>query len=247
MSLVMKRFYVLPLLLLLCACGGSERQGAMVDLSGFPAQQQTTDYTCGCVSARMVAGYYKAAIESEQELAVRLHTHVDSDTPGAEPGTAVKWTDHGTSVGEIYRYFAERQDFRVVASSYRPADSLPMLGDEAMVGAQAAGNVGGQFEDYGQAARFFKQQLAEGRPVMVCWNMWGGHWTVCVGYDDRGTADFYDDDLLTMADPYDSTDGVADGFTSVGLVAFFYDWFCTMTPKPWQMQPYIVVEPAVAL
>ena len=49
----MKRFYVLPLLLLLCACGGSERQGAMVDLSGFPAQQQTTDYTCGCVSARM--------------------------------------------------------------------------------------------------------------------------------------------------------------------------------------------------
>jgi hypothetical protein len=26
-------------------------------------------------------------------------------------------------------------------------------------------------------------------------------------------------------------------------VAFFYDWFCTMTPKPWQLQPYIVVAP----
>ncbi len=24
---------------------------------------------------------------------------------------------------------------------------------------------------------------------------------------------------------------------------FFYDWFCTMTPKPWQLQPYIVVAP----
>ena len=49
---------------------------------------------------------------------------------------------------------------------------------------------------------------------------------------------------LTMADPYDTTDGQRDGITQVGLVQFFYDWFCVMTPEPWQQQPYIVVEPA---
>lgn len=52
-----------------------------------------------------------------------------------------------------------------------------------------------------------------------------------------------DDDILTMADPCDITDGRTDGYTQVSLVAFFYDWFCTMTPKPWQLQPYIVVAP----
>jgi hypothetical protein len=46
-----------------------------------------------------------------------------------------------------------------------------------------------------------------------------------------------------MADPCDITDGKVDGYTQVGLVTFFYDWFCTMTPKPWQLQPYIVVAP----
>ena len=46
-----------------------------------------------------------------------------------------------------------------------------------------------------------------------------------------------------MADPCDITDGRTDGYTQVSLVAFFYDWFCTMTPKPWQLQPYIVVAP----
>lgn len=77
---------------------------------------------------------------------------------------------------------------------------------------------------------------------MVCWDAWGGHWTVVTSYDDAGTPDFYDDDRLTMADPYDTTDGQRDGITQVGLVQFFYDWFCVMTPQPWQRQEYIVID-----
>lgn len=229
-------------LLMLTGCNGRQNDDA-VALTGFPTLQQSTDYTCGCASAQMVMRYYRADAESEEALAAKMHTHVDSRTPDAQPGSAVMLTDYGTSVEEIYRYFDSREDFEIVASSYRPDVAPALLDDTARVGIQAVGNAAPQFAGYDEAARFFRRQLEEGHPVMVCWNLWGGHWTVCIGYDDRGTADTYDDDLLTMADPYDQTDGRTDGITQVSLVAFFYDWFCTMTPKPWQLQPYIVVAP----
>lgn len=234
---------ILPVMLLtLAGCSGNST-GSGVLLEGFPTRQQTTDYTCGCVVAQMVMQYYHVDDETEEALAEKMHTHVDSRIPDARPGSAVRWTDYGTSVEEVYRYFDSRKDFDIVASSFHP-DSIPaLIEDTAHVGMQVVGNAAQTFADYGDAARFFRQQLEAGRPVMVCWNLWGGHWTVCIGYDDRGTTDTYDDDLLTMADPCDITDGRADGYTQVGLVPFFYDWFCTMTPKPWQLQPYIVVAP----
>lgn len=230
---------IVLVLLFTASCGGGEGSVSLRD--GFRPRQQATDYTCGCASALAVMDYFGVADETEAALAVKMHTHVDSRRPGAAPGSALSLTDYGTSIVELHLYFAGRDDFSIVASSFRPADSLPLLADTDRVGVQAVGNVAPQLHDYSDAAHFFRSHLQAGHPVMVCWNLWGGHWTVCVGYSDRGTPDFFDDDILTMADPYDSTDGLADGFTEVPLVAFFYDWFCPMTPKPWQLQPYLVV------
>lgn len=230
--------------LLATACSSDTRQSATGQpllLNNFPTQQQTTDYTCGCVAALMVMHYYQVDDATEEELAIQMHTHVDGETPGAQPGSAVRLTDYGTNPQELWQYFHNRKDFQIVASSYRPDSSLPRLTDEARVGIQAVDNVDRTFADYEQAARFFQQQLEAGRPILVCWNQWGGHWTVCIGYNDRGTPDNFDDDLLTMADSYDTTDEAVDGFTQVSLVTFFYDWFCVMSPKPWQLQPYLVV------
>jgi hypothetical protein len=226
-------------MLLLCACGNSKKNKEKIVIADFPTMQQTTDYTCGCASAIMLMQYFGIKDENESTLAVKLHAHTDSKAIGAKPGSAVCLTDYGTNVEEVYRYFDSRKDFRILASSYRP--NAPCLTDTALVGIQAVGNVAGQFKDHIQAIRFFKKHLQEGHPIMVCWNLWGGHWTVCIGYDNHGTPDFYDDDLLIMADPYDYIDGVQDGFTEVGIVPFFYDWFCAMSPKPWQLQPYIIV------
>jgi len=225
-------------IVLLCACSNKKKAEEKILIADFPTLLQTTDYTCGCVSAMMVMRYFGIKDENESTLAVKMHTHTDSGTPGAEPGSAVCLTDYGTNLEEMFRYFDSRKDLKIVASSYRP--NAPLLTDTALVGIQAVGNADRQFKDYVEALLFFKKHLQQGQPIIVCWNLWGGHWTVCIGYDNHGTPDFYDDQLL-MADPYDYIDGVQDGFYEVSLVTFFYDWFCPMSPKPWQLQPYIIV------
>lgn len=69
----------------------------------------------------------------------------------------------------------------------------------------------------------FETLLAEGTPVMVCWNDWGGHWQVVIGYDNMGT-ETTQDDVLIVADPYDTTDHNQDGYGVYGAERFYYNW-----------------------
>jgi hypothetical protein len=83
-------------------------------------------------------------------------------------------------------------------------------------------------KDYGNIAEDFhlsdiKAFLKAGMPVLVCWNDWGGHWQVIIGYDDMGT-EIEQDDVLIMADPYDTTDHNQDGYGVYGAERFFYNF-----------------------
>ena len=65
--------------------------------------------------------------------------------------------------------------------------------------------------------------LAEGKPVMVCWNDWGGHWQVIIGYDTLGT-ETTQDDVIIVADPYDTTDHNQDGYGIYPAERFYYNF-----------------------
>ncbi len=65
--------------------------------------------------------------------------------------------------------------------------------------------------------------LKEGIPVMVAWNDWGGHWQVIIGYDTMGT-DSTQDDVIIVADPYDTTDHNQDGYGVYGAERFYYNF-----------------------
>lgn len=58
---------------------------------------------------------------------------------------------------------------------------------------------------------FLQQHIKDGIPVMVAWSDWGGHWQVIIGYDDMGT-EYKEDDVIIVADPYDTTDHNQDGY-----------------------------------
>lgn len=76
---------------------------------------------------------------------------------------------------------------------------------------------------------FFLEQIKAGYPVLVGWNDWGGHWEVVIGYDTMGTV-HEGDDMLILADPFDTSDHNQDGYIAVSADRFicnftFYDFF----------------------
>ena len=83
--------------------------------------------------------------------------------------------------------------------------------------------------DYGDAIyetftlETIQDYLKQGIPLMVAWNDWGGHWQVIIGYDTMGT-DFTQDDVIIVADPYDTTDHNQDGYGVYGAERFYYNF-----------------------
>ena len=76
---------------------------------------------------------------------------------------------------------------------------------------------------------YIQETLAAGNPIIIGWNDWGGHWQVIIGYDDMGT-ETTQDDVIIVADPYDTTDHNQDGFGVYSAERFlynftFYDFF----------------------
>lgn len=65
--------------------------------------------------------------------------------------------------------------------------------------------------------------LKEGKPILLGWDDWGGHWLVIIGYDTMGT-DTTADDVLILADPYDTTDHNQDGYLIQSFERLYYNW-----------------------
>ena len=77
--------------------------------------------------------------------------------------------------------------------------------------------------------RYIQQTLGSGAPIIIGWNDWGGHWQVIIGYDNLGT-ETEQDDVILVADPYDTTDHNQDGYGLYPAQRFlcnftFYDLF----------------------
>lgn len=65
--------------------------------------------------------------------------------------------------------------------------------------------------------------LKEGKPIIMAWNDWGGHWQTIIGYDNMGT-ETYADDVIIVADSYDTTDHNQDGYGVYPAERFYYNW-----------------------
>ena len=70
---------------------------------------------------------------------------------------------------------------------------------------------------------YIQKTLAVGNPILIGWNDWGGHWQVIIGYDTMGT-ETTQDDVIIVADPYDTTDHNQDGYGIYGAERFLYNF-----------------------
>lgn len=96
---------------------------------------------------------------------------------------------------------------------------------------------------YGDFLVFVDKHLKDNTPVIVENVEWGGHYRVIIGHDTMGTK-HEGDDVLIMADPFDTCDHIQDGYVIVNAEKFFYMWFDHMLfPKKEQNKPWIVAKP----
>ena len=100
-----------------------------------------------------------------------------------------------------------------------------------------------RFEEYADFMKFVRENLSAGIPIMVENVEWGGHWRVIIGYDTMSTENTLDD-VLIMADPYDTSDHQQDGYCVNNGERFYAMWFDhSMLPENQRIQPFIIAHP----
>ncbi len=182
-------------------------------LPKFKTYQQTSERSCGAATILMVLDYY--GIKADEKT---LDKQMD-----------------------IRYYDNKREDGSFGATTKSLADALTSRGFIVQTSLQTADKDGHSFQDIEKFRDFVKNQLSQGLPI-ICENVaWGGHWFVVIGYDDMGTEDM-SDDILVIADPYDTTDHNQDGYGTISFARFFYEWFdYNVLPKTEHIQQYVAV------
>lgn len=183
-------------------------------IPNFETYQQTTEYTCGACAAIMVMNQYDSYNPKKYDELTIAKMSSTSDTNGVGPDGIVK--------------FFKKINWNV------------------------SKNVSGKYTfdyntDPNATTKFTKwvtKNIKKGTPIMVDWIDWSGHWQVIIGYDTMGTDDNFGDDVIIMADSYDTTDHYQDGYYTVGAERFFYMWTessgLTKNPDP---QPWVIATP----
>ena len=231
----------------------------------YKTMQQTTEWSCGDAMALMVLEHLGIKGHTEMSLAEAMGSSVDLDVKGAKPGSANNFFEYGTDVEQLYDFFSNLKDVKVVETNYKKdakAQDLTKKSDgitDADVGnikpvfvsesLYTSENKPGstKYVDDAKDSYFVKWltgHLKAGRPIMVEWSQWDGHWVSIIGYDNNGTPSIGDDTLI-FADSYDTADHFQDGYSYYGLERFFYEWNDRkVAKKPIQLQPYIIIDKA---
>ena len=229
----------------------------------FKTMQQTTEWSCGNVTALMVLENLGIKGFTEMQLAEMMGSSVDKDVEGAKPGSANNFFEYGTNVKQLYDFFSTQKDLKVLETSYianPKAEDLtsendglstadfgnikPTFSSSSLYASENSDTTEAWVEDAKDSyfVKWLTGHLKEGRPIMVEWGDWDGHWQAIIGYDNNGTPSI-GDDVLVFADPYDTSDHWQDGYYFYPLERWFYMWQDRkVAPKPYQLQPYIIVD-----
>ena len=206
-------------------------------LTGFRTTQQNTGWACGATSALMVLDWfgYRGDLNEQDIAAIRLKT---ADGGATNLQQLINVFDTLNALSGLGKGEWGKWD---IYSSYDVAR-------ENGITKPAGGKMKLMSVEELMDGTMFKDFLKRGIPVMIGWNSFGGHWQVIIGYDDMGTEDTKDD-VLILADPYDTTDHLNDGYNIQSLERFVYDWsagfdtdfnhgiFVAAVPAGWEYEP----------
>ena len=205
-------------------CYNLEDTDTLHVLTNFQTLQQASEYSCGATSAAMVTNWF-GMNEGETDMSL-MHARQN----GELEGTLLDGME------EIFQYMNDTHDQDWVWVDTKNLDDPD--GEESYVGDYCL--QAGTAEDwYGLIPYLLDNDI----PIMVGWDEWGGHWQVIVGYDDMGTVDKTEDDVLILADPYDTTDHNQDGYVIEGFERLVYGFYSSFEDK-YRHNDFIAAFPA---
>lgn len=174
-------------------------------LDKFQTIQQATEWTCGVTSALMTINHFGMNCERKNgsglETDISLAQHRQDGATGA---TYVEGMD------EIFDYMSSEYNQKWVTFSdqdlvYNEDWEVNFLGSK------------------GLETDLVPYLIDNNVPIMIGWDEWGGHWQVIIGYDDMDTEETQDD-VLILADPYDTTDHNQNGYVLESCDRLMYGW-----------------------
>ncbi|HVI40375.1 MAG TPA: papain-like cysteine protease family protein, partial [Anaerovoracaceae bacterium] len=177
----------------------SDTNPNLILLEKFNTTQQTTEWTCGLASALMNIEWFGENDDNFTEIDLaQMRQDVSAGATTVNEMEDV-FSKLNTSYGEDWAWFTMRD-------------------------LDAGLSKGGHSLEYGaDDGGLIPYLLSQGIPMMIGWDEWGGHWQVIVGYDDMGTYGTQDD-VLILADPYDTTDHNQDGYYLESFERLVYGW-----------------------
>lgn len=195
-------------------------------LPKFRTYQQTTEVTCGPSAALMVLYHFNNTQWDELKIAEAMQTSKDLDNDNTEkPGEANERGEWGTSTDRMVKFFNQ--------IGWKVSSSLT----------EGKLDEGKTFDDPAQFTQWVIDHLKRNIPIMVEWSDWLGHWQVIIGYDTMGTEHF-GDDVLILADPYDTSDHLQDGYYIFNAERFYYMWADGfILPESQSRQQWVIARP----
>ncbi|MDR2751324.1 MAG: hypothetical protein LBC41_11745 [Clostridiales bacterium] len=163
-------------------------------LEGFKTQQQTSEWSCGVSSALMVLDYFDKLGDNNEDTLSALR----GERQGRNGPVGGK-TPGATNLRQMIDIFDGIGGFETF-STFDCED------------------VDAEFTQ-----SFIRETITAGNPIMVGWNAYGAHWQTIIGYDTMGTP-YEGDDVIVLADPYDTIDHNQDGYVVYPAEGFIYNF-----------------------
>ncbi|MCL2120720.1 MAG: hypothetical protein FWH28_00540 [Clostridiales bacterium] len=252
--------------------------GELIILENFKTRQQTTEWTCGLTSALMAIDWFDAnpglpkllnAVDDTLLMQVAGRYELDPadlmDDSLSEINLALlrgegRQAPGATTLDDMMQIFDSLNEDELYLQAIAAANEWDTLKKWAYLSTDDLiegcitdeEGVDHYLEDGAADDGLIPYYLSLGYPVLIGWNEWGGHWQVVIGYDDLGTEET-PDDVLILADPYDTTDHNQDGYYLESFERLVYGWVADFDARgdevfliPYLIDTEIPARPATA-
>ena len=171
-------------------------------LTHFKTYQQTSEFSSPCSLIIMILTYYGLQAPGERECSINF---------GLEPEGGCRKESYDRT--QVFN----KSTIPLFAKQLNETYNLEVLTSANYT------EMNPPFHNESEFSKWVKTNINEGNVIIVLYNDWAGQYAAIIGVDDMGTEET-NDDVIILADAYDTTDHLQDGYTIWGLERFYHLW-----------------------